>query len=280
MSATAVLPEGGRLQTRRALILARGLGTRMRSSDPHAPLNEAQRRAADAGVKAMMPIEGRPFLDYVISAAADAGIEAVAVIVAPRHEELRRYYQQISPPRRVTIAFVVQQEPLGTANAVLAAEHWTGGAPFLVMNGDNLYPLAALTAVARLTEPGLPGFDRDELVQSSNIEPARVHAFALVDTDEAGYLTAIVEKPSPSQARPHAMVSMNCWRFDSRIFDACRDVPQSPRGEYELPGAVALAAAGGMRFKVVPAVGPVLDLSQRADAVEVERRLAGVVPRP
>jgi glucose-1-phosphate thymidylyltransferase len=76
------------------------------------------------------------------------------------------------------------------------------------------------------------------------------------------------------------MVSMNCWRFDSRIFEACRDVPRSPRGEYELPVAVQLAVEQGGRFKVVPAAGPVLDLSQRADAVEVSRRLAGVMPRP
>ena len=30
---------------------------------------------------------------------------------------------------------------------------------------------------------------------------------------------------------------MNVWRFDDRIFDACRDVPLSARGEYELPGS-------------------------------------------
>ena len=73
---------------------------------------------------------------------------------------------------------------------------------------------------------------------------------------------------------------MNCWRFDARIFDACRDVPKSARGEYEIPEAVGLAAARGMKFKAVPARGPVLDLSRRADAADVSRRLAGVVPCP
>jgi len=75
-------------------------------------------------------------------------------------------------------------------------------------------------------------------------------------------------------------VSMNCWRFDTRIFAACRDVPRSPRGEYELPEAVGLAMRRGLRLRAVPARGPVLDLSRRADAGEVERRLAGAVPRP
>jgi hypothetical protein len=36
----------------------------------------------------------------------------------------------------------------------------------------------------------------------------------------------------------------------------------------------------GVRFRAVPALGPVLDLSRRADALDVEGRLTGVVPRP
>ena len=73
---------------------------------------------------------------------------------------------------------------------------------------------------------------------------------------------------------------MNCWRFDSRIFDACRAVTPSSRGELELPAAVALAIAQGVRFKVLPAPGPVLDLSRRADAADLSQRLAGTQPRP
>jgi glucose-1-phosphate thymidylyltransferase len=129
----------------------------------------------------------------------------------------------------------------------------------------------------------LPGFDRDALVRSSNIDPARLRAFALVEADASGYLTRIIEKPSPDDvacAGPHASISMNCWRFDSRIFEDCRRVPRSPRGEFELPAAVAIAAGRGVRFRVRPAEGPVLDLSQRADAAIVSSRLADIVPRP
>jgi glucose-1-phosphate thymidylyltransferase len=73
---------------------------------------------------------------------------------------------------------------------------------------------------------------------------------------------------------------MNCWRFDERIFQACRDVPLSPRGEFEVPEAVGVALRRGVRFKTFPAHGPVLDLSTRADAADVARRLAGILPRP
>jgi dTDP-glucose pyrophosphorylase len=255
----------------------------MQSVDPDASLTEEQRRAADAGLKAMMPVGGRPFLDFVLSAIADAGIRHVAIVVAPGHDELRRYYGITAPPARIGLDFVVQPEALGTANAVLAAEPWVRHDPFIVMNGDNLYPAAVLRSIAALDEPGLPGFHRDELVRSSNIEAARVTAFAVVETDGEGYLKDIVEKPSADLVErrgPHAIVSMNCWRFDRRIFQACRDVPRSPRGEFELPAAVSLALERGVRFRIVPAGGAVLDLSQRADAAEVTRRLAGIVPRP
>jgi len=274
------------MSTSRAVVLARGLGTRMRADDPSVALTPEQQRAADAGLKPMIPLNGRPFLDYLLSVLADAGMHDVALVVAPRHDEIRRYYTSTSPPRRLSVSFVVQEEPLGTAHAVLSAEDWAGGAPFLVMNADNLYPVDALIALASLDEPGLPSFDRDDLQRTSNIPEDRVLAFALIDVDADGYLKRIVEKPASDEGwrRPSAGtmpgVSMNCWRFDARIFEPCRDVPRSGRGEYEIPGAVTLAMDRGVRFKTFRAEGPVLDLSRRADALDVARRLSGIRPRP
>jgi len=268
------------MTTTRALVLARGLGTRMRAHDPGVALTAEQQRAADAGLKAMIPVNGRPFLDFLLSALADAGIRDVALVVAPDHEALRRRYREIAPPSRVTLSFVVQEQPLGTADAVRSAEPWTRDEPFLAMNADNLYPVDALRTLASLDEPGLPAFDRDDLVRTSNIPEERIRSFALIDVDSEGYLRGIVEKPGSQPRRDSGLVSMNCWRFDARIFEACRDVPRSARGEQEIPEAVGLAVSRGIRFRTFPARGPVLDLSRRADTTEVARRLAGVVPRP
>src|SRR6185436_9284131 len=115
--------------TDRAIVLARGLGTRMRAPDSSAQLTPEQRRAADSGVKAMMPLNGRPFLDFILSSLADAGIRFVALVVAPDHAVLRRYYQADAPPTRVRLDFVVQSEPIGTANAVLVTQAWVDGSP-------------------------------------------------------------------------------------------------------------------------------------------------------
>jgi dTDP-glucose pyrophosphorylase len=272
----------GRPMTPRAVVLARGLGTRMRTADPGASLTREQHEVANAGMKAMMPIAGRPFLDFVLSALADAGVSHVGLVVAPDHDAVRTYYTATAPPNRITLDFIVQPTPVGTADAVRSAQNWTRTEPFLVVNADNLYPTEILRELTEVPEPALPGFDADDLVQSSNIESSRIKAFALIETDTRGYLTRIVEKPSDAEARDrhHTTVSMNCWRFDERIFDACRDVAVSPRGELELPTAVGLAVSRGVPFKVLPARGPVLDLSQRADAAEVSRRLHGIVPQP
>jgi dTDP-glucose pyrophosphorylase len=271
--------------TSRAAVLARGLGTRMREADPSVRLTAEQQRSADAGLKPMVPVNGRPFVEYVLGAIADAGIHRVALVVAPEHQVIRRHFEDHAPSR-LEISFVVQQEAAGTANAVLAAEQWAAGEPFLAMNADNLYPVRALSDLASLDEPGLPLFDADDLVRTGNIPAERVSAFALVETDAAGYLTRIVEKPAAhipvasAFRRKDLLVSMNCWRFDSRIFEACRDVPRSARGEFELPEAVTLAMARGVRFRAIRAGGPVLDLSRRADMIDLARRLETASPRP
>ena len=60
----------------KAVILARGLGSRMRRAAENVALTAEQSRTADAGVKAMISLDGRPFLDFVISALA-SGLAAV-----------------------------------------------------------------------------------------------------------------------------------------------------------------------------------------------------------
>jgi glucose-1-phosphate thymidylyltransferase len=274
----------------------------MRALDGTIQLSAAQARAADAGMKSMFPIHGRPLLDYVLSEAADAGLTDIAVVVAPEHDAIRRRYTVDAPPQRVRLSFLVQQEAHGTADALLVVEPWAAGDPFIVLNADNIYPARVLTDLAALDGPGLPVFEAGDLVRTSNIPRKRIAAFALIELDRDGYLTKIVEKPGdlPAEAGSHTsgdqtsrhssrvasafrrkiLVSMNCWKFDSGIFSACRDVPRSSRGEYELPQAVGLAVSRGTRFRGVPARGPVLDLSRRADAADLERRLAGAVPRP
>lgn len=278
----------------KAVLLARGLGSRMKQEADLAALTPDQAAAAAAGSKGMMPIGDsstshgagamtRPFLDFVLSALADAGCNDVCFVVAPDHAVIRNYYEGPGKPERLRIDYAVQEIANGTARAVQAAQDFAGRDAFLVLNSDNLYPAHVLRALIDLDGPGLPAYRRESLVQESGFPADRVAGFAAIEVDSAGYLTRIVEKPGREfydSAGPGALISMNVWRFDERIFDACRDVPLSKRGEYELPEAVGLAVSRGVKFKTVPASGAVLDLSRRSDVALVTERLAGQEPRP
>ena len=264
--------------TERAVVLARGLGTRMRQEAPGAHLDAAQAAVADAGLKAFIPI-GRPFLDYILSALADAGLTRLCVVIGPEHDVVRRYYTTEVTLRRISVDFAVQAEPRGTADAVLAAEAWTAGEPFLVVNGDNYYPVDVLSSLAALSMPGLVAFSREGLLADGQIAPERLQRFALLDLD-GNRLRRIVEKPDQvdrSRFNRGDYVSMNCWRFDARIFDACRaGAAVAARRARTAAGGPAgdrrRAISGGGRALG----GGVLDLSGRADIAAVAERLARV----
>lgn len=275
--------SGERAEVVKAVILARGLGTRMRRPDGSAALDPAQAAAADGGVKGMIPI-GRPFLDYVLSALADAGYREACLVIGPEHGAVREHYARDGDARRMRVRFAVQAAPLGTADAVLAAEEFVGGDPFLVINSDNYYPAAVLAALREHGAPALAGFDADALGRGGNVTPERIASFALLDVAPDGTLRRIVEKPDEATRRSlgaASLVSMNCWLFTPDIFGACRRVVPSARGELELPHAVqSLIDEHGMRFAVLPMHAPVLDLSSRADVAAVAARLAHVEARP
>jgi dTDP-glucose pyrophosphorylase len=261
----------------KVVVLAAGLGTRMRSGDAEG-LTQAQQHMADRGVKAMVPID-RPFLDYVLSTVADAGFRRVCLVIGPDHDELRQYYGELET-QRLQFEFAVQAEPLGTANAVAAARDFAAGDPFLAINSDNHYPMAALQALCRLPGPGLPGFDRAALIAQSNIPASRIERFAVIESDAQGALRRIVEKPSADLLATFGDtvgISMNCWRFDERIFAACEAIEPSERGELEITSAVQFAVDQlHVRFDVVPVQGAVLDLTNRSDIEGVSVRLRGM----
>jgi len=264
---------------RKAVILARGLGTRMRARDDAVALAPEQAAAAERGAKAMIPLGGRPFLDWVLSAVADAGFDDVCLVVAPEHEAMRRRYTGDVVPRRLRLTFAVQREPRGTADAVLAASEFAGGDAFLVLNGDNSYPPTVLAALRETPAPATTGFSRAGLLRDGQISPERIARYALLDVNPDGLLRRIVEKPDEATIRElgDALVSMNCWLLDSTIVDACRRIAPSPRGELELPSAVQLAIdTTGAHVHVLPVDAPVLDLSQRADIAAVASRLAPI----
>ena len=267
----------------KAVVLARGLGTRMRAARDTARIEPDQAAVADTGVKAMIPVApGRPFIDYVLASIADAGYTDVCLVIGPEHDAVRAHFDRDVPLERLRIQFAVQDEPRGTADAVLAAASFVGNDAFMVLNSDNYYPDDVLAELRRQPAPALPAFSRVGLIRDGQIPNERIAHYALLEIAADGTLTRIVEKPNPEQARAlgDTRVSMNCWLFTPAIFEACRRVRPSTRGELELPMAVQCAIEElGMRFTTFRTDAPVLDLSHRADIPRVARRLEMVEVR-
>lgn len=265
-----------------AVVMARGLGTRMQREQDGLELDAAAARVAEKGLKALIPLNGRPFLDYLADGLLRAGFRRICLVVAPDADEMRREARRISAASGAQVDCAVQEKPRGTADAVRAAEGFVGGEEFLLTNGDNLFAVEDLRRMADLPDGrcAVGAFDRDELARRGNIAPERVKSFAVLSLGEDDGLRAIVEKPENPErfARDgRLLVNMNLYRFTPHIFEYCRAVQPDPqRGELELTAAVTdLIADGEVPFDVAPCRGAVLDLTGRADIPRVERALEG-----
>ena len=110
-----------------AIILAGGLGTRLRGVVPDLP-------------KPMAPVAGRPFLCHVLDPLCDAGFELAVLAVGYRHEAIRDHFGDRY--RDLELRYSVEATPLGTGGAMrLAAREIDAAAPFFVLNGDTFVEL-------------------------------------------------------------------------------------------------------------------------------------------
>lgn len=256
----------------KVVILARGLGTRMRAEDAAVSLDAEQAAVANAGIKTLVPILGdKTLLDFIFENLTAAGFTKICLVIGEEHDVIRKFCSD----KPLDISFAIQKEPLGTADAVLAAEDFASGEHFLAINSDNLYPVDGLRRLREAGVPGLVAFDRGALVEKSNIPEERIAKFAEVMIDSEGFLREILEKPEHPRAA--AAVSMNAWMFSPSIFESCRAIGPSARGEYEITDAVAHSINElGEKFIAIPSNEGVLDLSSKADVAGVAERLSNV----
>ena len=112
---------------REAIILAGGLGTRLRSAVPDLP-------------KCMAPVAGKPFLHYVIQHLQQEGIERFIFSLGYMSEPIIEYIQQEHPD--IESVFSIEEEPLGTGGAIRLACSKVIGDNVLAMNGDTMFSIS------------------------------------------------------------------------------------------------------------------------------------------
>lgn len=249
------------MAARAAVILAAGQGTRMKSPTP----------------KVLHRVGGRALLDHVIDVAQGAGCTRAVVVVGAHNA-------QVGDAARARLgpdAVVVQDPPLGTGHAVLAAREALAGfdGDVLVLNGDcpllQPHDLEALVALRGEAKLGLLAF-----------EPVDPLLYGRVIEDDRGEVLRIVEA---REASPAELAIRRCYagmmvadRAD--LFGWLGQVGNSnAKGEYYLTDVVGIAAGLGanVRAAVVPEAA-VMGCDTQAQLAQAEsffqtRRRAGLL---
>ncbi len=109
-----------------AIILAGGLGTRLRSEIGEFP-------------KALAPINGIPFLQILLDYLASQGIEKVVLAVGYKWELIQKEFGSVY--KGINIAYSIENSPLGTGGAIRLAIDQINGEGCFIINGDTLFKI-------------------------------------------------------------------------------------------------------------------------------------------
>ena len=235
--------------TAAAIILAAGLGTRMRSTRP----------------KVMHPLAGRPMIRHLLSA-CEARFGRIVVVVGPDMPDLEK---TVAPH-----GVAVQRERLGTGHAALQAAPLLGGhdGDVAVLYGDN--PLVSEATIGRL----LAARAEADLVLLA-MRPADPGRYGRVVTGADGMVERIVEWADADQAE-RAIGLCNAGVVCARGPDLMRWLAavknDNAKGEFYLTDVVALARAEGLRVRAVEAPEAELrGINSRAELAAAEAVLQG-----
>ncbi|WP_435346424.1 sugar phosphate nucleotidyltransferase [Haloarchaeobius sp. HRN-SO-5] len=233
-----------------AIVLAAGKGTRLR------PLTEDR-------PKGLVEVGGKPILEDCLDQLVSLGVDHLVVVVGYEGGQIVDHFGD--DHRGCPIDYAVQEERDGVASALLAAEDEVESESFLVMLGDNVFR-ANLGAVVAAQEG-----DADGSVLVEEVPRSEASRYGVCRLDADGGIDTLVEKPDDP---PSTLVATGMYSFTTAVFDDCRRIEPSDRGEYEISDAIS-AYAEDNHVEPVRLEGWRVDVGYPADRDEVERRLAG-----
>jgi bifunctional UDP-N-acetylglucosamine pyrophosphorylase / glucosamine-1-phosphate N-acetyltransferase len=235
-----------------AVVLAAGLGTRMKSRTP----------------KLLHPLCGRPMVTYVAAAAGEASGGRPLIVTSPATAAVRDAFDE-------TVDFALQEEPRGTGDAVRAAldalaAHSADVDEVLVLNGD--VPLLEPALLIELLEERRLDEAAIALIAVDAIDPANL---GRVIRDDAGTVDRIVErKDATDEELAVSEINSGLYAFDAAwLRDRIGSLSPSPKtGELYLTELVELARQDG-RLVVALTVeddGRLLGINDRAELAQAE----------
>jgi UDP-N-acetylglucosamine diphosphorylase/glucosamine-1-phosphate N-acetyltransferase len=201
----------------KAIILSAGEGSRMRPLTLTKP-------------KTMLPVAGKPIIQYNIESLRDNGITDILLIVRYKEEMVRNYFGDGSD-FGVNIFYKTQKDFLGTANAISYGEDFIDDS-IIVLNGDIILDDEIIHEIIKKYNY----LTHDTLMLLTEVEDPS--AFGVVEI-ENGNIKSIVEKPKREEA-PSNLVNAGIYIFNKDIFDKIRKTEISERGEYEITDSVSL----------------------------------------
>jgi len=236
----------------KAVILAAGKGTRMQGLSGSRP-------------KPMVPVLGRPLLDWVLDRISTAGIREFIVVIGHLGSMIEQHLSDDSSPDR-QISFLRQTNPNGTGGAVQLCREAVGNSSFLLSFGDILAPKSHYPRMVQRFRETSP----DLLLSVNRVEDPSAGAAVYLDDDDR--VTRLVEKP-PRGTSSTYWNNGGIFIFTPLVFEYTARLSPSPRGEYELTDAITAMMDDGRDVRAVPIEGTRCDLTKPEDLPAVEEIL-------
>ncbi len=231
----------------RALIIAGGLGTRLRPVTDHVP-------------KSLLPICNVPFLEHQIRLLARHGIDEATLLTGYRAKDFDRMVPQAAR-HGVALSISTEERPLGTAGAVRNALQDDGGS-LLVLNGDVLTDFDLHPMIEQHRATGA-------IVTMALTEVDDSGGYGVVKMDEAGRVAVFVQNPK-GESRPADWINAGIYVMEPRALDRVRP---GERAEFEHPPDPVFPAllADGEPFYGYRAGGYWIDIGTRERYLQVHR---------
>lgn len=237
-----------------AVVLAAGRGIRLGKLTETTP-------------KVLVPVNGRPLLDYHLEALRAAGIRRVLLVVHYRAEQVEQHVDR-GRPFDLDVEVVRQSEPLGTGDAVRVAAPEIRTDFFVVCYADTF-----VSGEARLLKELLAD-------STSKIVAAQVPdggSYGRLETREVRGRLELVDLREKDGRPVAALVNAGLYLLPRSILPLVAALPRSVRGEFELTDAIRNYVVTGGVLRVVP-VSEWVDAGTRESLARAEA-LARARPR-